>query len=122
MGSSEGLIQAGDRETLQTNPATVPWPVRPRSGRIRARSGIPQGTSSRAMQAASLCRCPPLDAELRAAVKKLRNGRAGGESTMRAEDIKSWLRGMEREEEATKKGKEGFERGRGIPGISSCDC
>ena len=30
----------------------------------------------------------PSDAELRAAVKKLRNGRAGGGSTMRAEDLK----------------------------------
>ena len=28
---------------------------------------------------------------------------------MRAEDIKSWMQGMEREEEAAKKGKEGFE-------------
>ena len=51
----------------------------------------------------------PPDAELREAVKKLRNGRAGDGSDMWAEDIKSWLRGMEREEEAERKGKEGHE-------------
>ena len=42
-------------------------------------------------------------------VKKLCNGRAGGGSTMQAEDTKSWLRGIKREEEAAKEGKEGFE-------------
>ena len=51
----------------------------------------------------------PPDAEMRAAVKKLRSGRAGGGSTMRAEDLKAWLRGMAREEEAAKEGEEGHE-------------
>merc|ERR1711906_12899 len=35
----------------------------------------------------------PSDSELRMAVKKLRNGRTGGGSNMRAEDLKAWLRG-----------------------------
>ena len=51
----------------------------------------------------------PPDAELRTAVKKLRNGRVGGGSTMRAEDLKSWLQGVEREEEAAREGEEGHE-------------
>ena len=51
----------------------------------------------------------PPDEELREAVRKLRNGRAGGGSGMRAEDIKSWLRDVEREEEAEKEGEEGHE-------------
>ena len=51
-----------------------------------------------------------MDAELLAAVKKLRNGHASGGSTMWAEDLKSWLRGMEREEKAAKEGEEGYER------------
>ena len=49
----------------------------------------------------------PPDAELRAAVKKLRNGRTDDGSNMRAEDIKSWLRGMGWEKKAAKEGKEG---------------
>ena len=42
------------------------------------------------------------DAEIRAAVKamRLRNGRTGGGSMMRSEDLKSWLRRAEEEEEA----------------------
>ena len=51
----------------------------------------------------------PSDEELRIVVKKLRNGRTGGASTMRAEDIKAWLAGIKREEEAAKKGDEGQE-------------
>ena len=39
-----------------------------------------------------------LDAELWAAVKKLCSGRAEGGSTMWAEDLKAWLKGMEQEE------------------------
>ena len=46
----------------------------------------------------------PDDAEIRAAVRKLRNGRAGGASNMRAEDIKSWLRGAEDEEKNNTEG------------------
>ena len=33
----------------------------------------------------------PLDAEMRAAVKTVRNGRTGGGSMMEAEDLKGWL-------------------------------
>ena len=44
----------------------------------------------------------PEDAAIRAAVKQLRNGRAGGASKMKAEDIKDWLRGMIEEEEEGK--------------------
>ena len=51
----------------------------------------------------------PPDSELRAAVNKPRNGRAGDGSKMRAEDLKAWLRGMEREEKAAKEGEEGHE-------------
>jgi hypothetical protein len=41
----------------------------------------------------------PTDGELRAAVKELTNGRAGGASGMCAEDVKVWLRGIELEED-----------------------
>ena len=51
---------------------------------------------------------PPTDEELRLATKKSRNGRTGGASKMRAEDLKEWLRGMEDEERAAKKGESGF--------------
>ena len=47
-------------------------------------------------------------AELRRATKKAGNGRTGGASKMRAEDLKAWLRGMENEEEAAKKGESGY--------------
>ena len=40
----------------------------------------------------------PSDAELREAVKACGNGRAGGGSRMRAEDMKGWLRRAELEE------------------------
>ena len=40
----------------------------------------------------------PGDVELRDVVRGLQNGRAGGTSGIRAETIKGWLRGMEREE------------------------
>ena len=36
----------------------------------------------------------PTDGELRKAVTDLTNGRAGGASGMRAEDVKAWLRGI----------------------------
>ena len=35
------------------------------------------------------------------------NGRSGGASRMRAEDLKEWLRDTEEEEKARKKGEEG---------------
>ena len=58
----------------------------------------------------------PPDAELRVAVKNLRNGRTGGGSNMQTEDIKSWLRGMERDEKAANEGEEGAHVGhRGDP-------
>jgi hypothetical protein len=40
----------------------------------------------------------PDDAEIRSKVKGMSNGRAGGASKLRAEDLKSWLHGMELEE------------------------
>ena len=40
----------------------------------------------------------PDDGEIRAATNRCRNGRAGGVCRMRAEDVKGWLRDMEREE------------------------
>ena len=46
----------------------------------------------------------PSDAEIREAAKRCGNGRAGGGSRMRAEDLRKWLRGAELEEE-----KEGYE-------------
>ena len=52
---------------------------------------------------------PPTDEELRMATKKANNGRSGGASKMRVEDLKEWLRGAEEEEKARKKGEEGFE-------------
>ena len=41
----------------------------------------------------------PSDVKIRAAVKKSTNGRAGGASKMRAKHLKTWLAGMEREED-----------------------
>ena len=41
----------------------------------------------------------PKEPEIRAVVKELRNGRAGGASGIKAEHIKQWLHDMEREEE-----------------------
>ena len=41
----------------------------------------------------------PPDGEIRAAVKRLSNGRAGGASSMRAEHMKEWLAGVEEEEQ-----------------------
>ena len=52
---------------------------------------------------------PQPDKEVWAAVKKLPNGRTGGGSMMRAEDVKGWLLGMEREEKARKEGVVGHE-------------
>ena len=46
----------------------------------------------------------PGDMELRAVVAGLRNGRAGGASKMRAEDIKGWLRGIREEEDEGREG------------------
>ena len=42
----------------------------------------------------------PSEWEIREAVARLKNGRTGGASGMRAEGIKGWLRGAVREEEA----------------------
>ena len=44
---------------------------------------------------------PPTDEELRLAAKRSNNGRSGGASKMRAEDLKEWLRGAEEEERAS---------------------
>ena len=47
----------------------------------------------------------PSDGELRVAVATgLRNGRAGGASRVRAEDMKEWLRGARAEEKAQEEG------------------
>ena len=50
----------------------------------------------------------PTEAEVKWAVKRLRNNRAGGTSRMRAEDLKGWLaaarRGEKERETATKDG------------------
>ena len=45
----------------------------------------------------------PSEWEIREAVARLKNGRTGGASGMRAEDIKGWLRGAVREEEAVRR-------------------
>ena len=45
----------------------------------------------------------PSEWEIREAVARLKNGRTGGVSGMRAEDIKGWLRGAVREEEAVRR-------------------
>ena len=55
---------------------------------------------------------PPTDEELREATKWSGNGKSGGASSMRAEDLKDWLRGVEEEEEAEAEETEGFQ-GRG---------
>ena len=51
----------------------------------------------------------PPDVEIRAAVKKLRNGRTGGDTMMRAEEIKAWLARAKEEEEAEAVGTKGLE-------------
>ena len=51
---------------------------------------------------------PPEEAQIERAVKGCDNGRTGGGSVMRAEDLKEWLRGAEREAKAKKDGEEGF--------------
>ena len=50
----------------------------------------------------------PSDEEIRRAVKKSRNGRSGGASKMRAEDLKTWLHMAECEEEAQEKGVDAY--------------
>ena len=45
----------------------------------------------------------PSEWEIREAVARLKNGRTGGVSGMRAKDIKGWLRGAVREEEAVRR-------------------
>ena len=49
------------------------------------------------------------DKELRRAVKQSHNGRSGGVSKTRAEDLKTWLKGVENEEKAQEKGEKGYE-------------
>jgi hypothetical protein len=51
----------------------------------------------------------PADGELRLVVKKSRNGRLGGASKMRAEDLKKWLKGAGNEEQALATGEDSFE-------------
>ena len=48
---------------------------------------------------------PPTDLELHQATRKSSNGRTGGASKMRVEDLKAWLWGMEQEE----RGESGYE-------------
>ena len=43
---------------------------------------------------------PPGDMKIRAVVRKMNNGRAGGASKMQAEDLKHWLQGILQEEES----------------------
>ena len=47
------------------------------------------------------------DEELRWATKRGGNNKSGGSSNMRVEDLKDWLAGAEREEEAEKEEEEG---------------
>ena len=51
----------------------------------------------------------PADEELRRAVKRSHNGRSGGVLKMRAEDLKTWLKRVENEEQVREKGEEGYE-------------
>ena len=51
----------------------------------------------------------PSDEEIRAAAAKMKNRRSGGATQMRAEDLKTWLRGAEAEERAERDGEDGFE-------------
>ena len=55
---------------------------------------------------------PPIDEELRRATVRSGNGKSGSENTMRAEDLKEWLRGAEEEEKTEAEGGEGLQ-GRG---------
>ncbi len=52
------------------------------------------------VQPAPVCDGTPEDEEVREAAKGLSNGRAGGASRVRAEDIKLWLAGAKAEEKA----------------------
>ena len=60
----------------------------------------------------------PSDKELRRATKRRGNNKSDGISGMRVEDLKDWLAGAEREEEAEKEGEAGH-KGRGICGAYS---
>ena len=51
----------------------------------------------------------PQDAEIRVAVKTLRNGRTNGGTMIQAEDLKGWLLRAEAEEKAQKDGTGGLE-------------
>ena len=51
---------------------------------------------------------PPDDQEIRRGVIKSHLHRSTGGSEMRAEDMKYWLRGIEREEKAEEDGEEGY--------------
>jgi len=62
--------------------------------RVSPRASIPIN-----MTPVNILDSTPSDAEIRAAVKKSTNGRAGGASRMRAKNLKTWLAGMEREED-----------------------
>ena len=48
---------------------------------------------------------PPTDKELRRATKRSGNGKSGGASGIRSEDVKEWLREAEKEGEAGSKGR-----------------
>ena len=60
----------------------------------------------------------PSDEELRRATKRGGDNKSGDISGMRVEDLKDWLAGAEREEEAEKEGEAGH-KGRGICGAYS---
>ena len=48
----------------------------------------------------------PSDEEIRAAAAKMKNRRSGGATQMRAEDLKTWLRGAKAEERAERDGED----------------
>ena len=48
------------------------------------------------------------DEEARRVVKRSHNGHLGGVSKMRAEDLKTWLKGVENKEQVREKGEDGY--------------
>jgi hypothetical protein len=63
-----------------------------RTGRIICKEGLSRGALPDHDHT-------PVDGEIREATRGLTNGRAGGASGMRAEDVKGWLHGIKLEED-----------------------
>ena len=83
MGAGQGVVQAGFEATLEALSPLHDLPDQGAGGVVRT-AGTPKGSHPMQHSLSPLEDVTPLDTELRAAVKELCNGRAGGGYTMRA--------------------------------------